>query len=282
MTSQASDKRRFELIVLIAGCFLLAAMFIFGSKASVIADDPLDSYTIAETEAQDYSRFRHSNPMHARMPCLLCHKRDDNSAAPKLSGHLPCSGCHTQQFADSGSQICTICHTNVQTGATKRFPPLRSFNVRFDHARHLRQTNCATCHKPSRRGVALSMPSGIGGHTTCFQCHGPRTEIGGQSIGSCGTCHQPGRPGRNSDWAPAFAKNFNHAEHRVRNLNCSSCHTVRTGMARGRQVSKPAASMHFASSRTQSCATCHDNKTAFGGRDFADCKRCHQGPSFKF
>lgn len=283
MTSQV-NKRRFELVVLIAGCLMFAAVLVYGSKAEGATDASLvGSYSEDNDSAtQDYSRFQHSNPMHARMPCLLCHKRDDNSAAPKLSGHTPCSACHEQQFADSGSQICTVCHTNVQTGATKRFPGLRSFNVRFDHARHLRQTNCATCHKPSRRGVALSMPSGIGGHTTCFQCHGPRTESGGQNIGSCGTCHQPGRPSRNSDWAPAFAKNFSHAEHRVRNLNCSSCHTVRAGMGRGRQVSKPVASMHFASSRTQSCATCHDNKRAFGGRDFADCKRCHEGTSFKF
>lgn len=282
MNKQESNKRRFELVVLMAGCILLAAMFVFGSKAVVMAGDPPDASALAGTNAQDYSRFQHSNPMHARMPCLLCHKREDNSAAPKLSGHVPCSGCHTEQFADSGSQICTVCHTNAQTGATKRFPGLRSFNVRFDHARHLRQTNCATCHKPSRRGVALSVPTGVGAHNTCYQCHGPQTEIGGRNIGSCGTCHQAGRPSKNSDWAPAFARNFNHAEHRVQNLNCSSCHTVKAGMPRGRQVSAPAASMHFAGSRTQSCAACHNNKRAFGGNDFTDCKRCHQGATFKF
>lgn len=285
MTDHADKKRRFELMVLIAAGLLFATALVFGSKTEVIADDPpVGPYSEgAETETQDYSRFQHNNPMHARMPCLLCHKRDDNSAVPKLSGHLTCSGCHVQQFADNGSQICTICHTNVQSGATKRFPGLRSFNVRFDHALHLRQTNCATCHKPSRRGVALSVPSGVGAHNTCYQCHGPRTEIAGRNIGSCGLCHTPGRLQRNSDWAVAFNKNFNHAEHRgVGNLNCNSCHTVRAGMPQDRQVSAPVASMHFARSRTQSCATCHDNKKAFGGVDFADCKRCHQGPSFKF
>lgn len=278
--------RRYELIVLISGCLLLGAAIVFGSRAEIIEeisfDDPSE-VAIAESEGQDYSRFQHRNPTHSRMPCLLCHQRTDNSAAPKFSGHVPCASCHTQQFADGGSQICTICHTNAQTGAMKRFPSLRSFNSRFDHARHMRQTGCATCHKPSRRGVALSIPAGLGAHTTCYQCHGPRTEIGGRNIGSCSTCHQLGRPTRTSDWSPAFAKNFDHSEHRgVGRLNCSSCHTVRARMPRGRQVTSPVASMHFASSRSLSCATCHDNKRAFGGTDFADCKRCHQGASFRF
>jgi c(7)-type cytochrome triheme protein len=283
MNKHEQKKRVFELIVLIAGGILLAAMFVFGSNAAVADADPQVTELLVEAETQDYSRFQHNNPMHARMPCLLCHKRDDNSAAPKLSGHVPCSGCHTQQFADIGSQICTICHTDVQAGATKRFPGLHSFNARFDHGRHLRQTNCATCHKPSRRGVALSVPSGAGAHSICYQCHKPQTEIGGKNIGSCGTCHQPGRPQRNSDMAAAFAKNFSHAKHSgVARLNCSSCHSVRPGSARGRQVSAPAASMHFASSATQSCASCHNNKRAFGGNDFKDCKRCHHETTFKF
>lgn len=286
MGRPANNKKRFELVVLLAGC-LLAAAIVLGSKGEVVVaedtlSDPFTTETV-ENESQDYSRFQHTNPNHSRMPCALCHKRDDNSAAPKFSGHLPCSGCHTQQFADSGSQICTVCHTNAQMGAMKRFPRLQNFNARFDHARHLRQTGCTTCHKPSRRGVALSIPAGLAAHNTCYQCHGPRTEIGGKNIGSCNTCHQLGRPSRTSDWAPAFAKNFDHSKHRVVGaFNCSSCHTVKAGMPRGRQVSAPAASMHFARSGTQSCASCHNSKRAFGGADFASCKRCHQGASFKF
>jgi hypothetical protein len=40
--------------------------------------------------------------------------------------------------------------------------------------------------------------------------------------------------------------------------------------------------MHFASTRTQSCASCHNNSRAFGGTDFSDCKRCHEGSTFRF
>jgi len=277
-----SSKYRLTVLVLAGGGFALSYAIGSGSSATTVSvsnpNEISERIFLSEEPAQDYSRFQHKNPQHARLPCLLCHKRDDNSATPKFSGHLPCAGCHKEQFADNKHPICTICHT--ATGL-KRFPGLRSFNVRFDHAKH-KQTNCATCHKPSRGGVALSMPSGLNAHTTCYQCHGPRTEVGGRNIGSCNVCHSSGRSARNSDWARAFAVNFNHAEHRTRGLNCNSCHTVRAGLPRGRQVTSPLASMHFAPARAQSCAGCHNNIRAFGGNDFSDCRRCHEGRTFKF
>lgn len=228
---------------------------------------------------QDYSKFLHSNPMHERLPCLLCHVRSEGSTKPKLPGHMPCASCHVQQFAGNTSPMCNICHTAT---SVKPFPPLRSFGIRFDHNQHIRQTNCATCHKPSRREVAFSVPSGANAHITCFRCHGPRTEVGGQNIGSCSECHQPGRPVRASESAKAFTVNFSHQEHiRQGNMSCAVCHTVRAG-ARGKQVSAPAASMHFAPAGSLSCGGCHNNKRAFGPPDFANCKRCHEGKTFKF
>lgn len=231
----------------------------------------------------DYSKFKHSDAQHARMPCLLCHVRSVGLTTPKMPGHQPCAACHIQQFADNGNAICSICHTNALTGAVKRFPPLRSFNIRFDHGRHRRQTSCSSCHSPSRRGVAFSVPSGATAHRSCFQCHGPKTEVGGRNIGSCGTCHQPGRPVRGSELAKAFGMNFSHAEHLQRGRsNCATCHNVIAGAARGRQVSSPVASMHFPPAGRVSCGSCHDSKRAFGTADFANCKRCHEGSSFKF
>src|SRR5215203_3706024 len=87
----------------------------------------------------NYSQFKHDNRDHARLPCLLCHRRESNSAQPTLPGkasHAPCTGCHAQQFANPASEICSICHTNSQSGKVKSFPPLRSFNVKFEHAKH--------------------------------------------------------------------------------------------------------------------------------------------------
>lgn len=274
--------------VLALVCLLFGAVFYrsYGSEAMAVDPVSLDVPETAVAESagsQNYARFLHSQPQHQRMPCLLCHKRESNSPTMRFSGHIPCASCHQQQFADSSSAICTICHTNPASGAMKRFPPLRSFNVRFDHGRHLRQTNCATCHKPASRGVAFSEPRGTAGHTTCFQCHGPNTVIGGKNIGNCATCHSPGRLIRSSDWAHAYNVNFSHSEHlRGGRMNCSSCHTVLAGAARGRQVRSPVAAMHFASARAQSCASCHNDKRAFGTENFANCKRCHEGRTFRF
>ena len=229
---------------------------------------------LAEPEPpQDYSRFRHDTQQHTRLPCLVCHVRSDNRAAMRYPGHIPCSSCHQDQFAQGNSSpMCYICHT--ETGV-KAFPGLKSFNARFDHARHTKLANCATCHKPTRRGVALSIPDRTNAHTTCFQCHTPDSGSGEQRLGSCNTCHQPGRLVRTPETATAFNRGFSHAEHSRKGLSCAQCHTVRAGMGRGRQVSSPTPAMHLVGAGVRSCASCHDNKRAFGGNDFSDCKRCH-------
>ena len=243
--------------------------------------EEIKSLTNSIADSPELAKFRHSNRYHSELSCLICHRRDNNSARitlPGKEGHTPCIGCHTQQFENNNSPICTICHTNSEKGSIKRFPPLRSFNVRFNHAKHLRSANCATCHKPTRRGVALSIPAGAKAHSTCFQCHSSKAS---HNMSSCSLCHQPGRrPGRISESAKAFAVNFSHRKH-IR-TNCSACHRILKNAPRGKQVTAPIAAMHFAPRKAQSCATCHNNKRAFGGDDFADCKRCHTGKNFTF
>ncbi len=280
-----SITKRLQIVLLLLGCVAFGYAFTLFPESKTVAErsvSEIDSPETSEAEPQtDYSRFTHSNNAHAQLPCLICHQRDDNSSRLKLPGksdHLPCAGCHVAQFSDTSSKMCTICHTNAQSGAMKRFPPLRSFNVKFTHSRHTRQTNCATCHKPTGRGAALSVPKGSSAHTTCFQCHTQRTPIG-----SCDTCHSPGRPVKGSEWAKAFSLNFSHREHTGRgNLNCATCHTVLAGGARRRQVTSPLAVMHFPSGRGMNCASCHNSKRAFGPPDFASCKRCHEGKNFKY
>ncbi len=233
-----------------------------------------------EPDGGEYSKFTHSTEYHSRLPCLVCHQRENNSpriSLPGKIGHSPCAGCHTLQFADENSSICTVCHTDAKEGKIKSFPRLKNFGSRFNHAKHLR-TNCATCHKPSRGGVALSIPAGSRAHSTCFQCHSSKAS---NNMASCGLCHQQGGGRiRRSESAKAFAVNFSHAKHR--RTNCSACHTVMARSRSGRQVTAPVAAMHFARKGVKSCATCHNNKNAFGGDDFADCRRCHTGGSFKF
>jgi hypothetical protein len=63
----------------------------------------------------NYSQFKHDRSEHARLPCLLCHRRENNSPQPTLPGkdsHTPCTGCHAPQFAYQSGEICTICHTD--------------------------------------------------------------------------------------------------------------------------------------------------------------------------
>lgn len=236
-------------------------------------------------EGLDYSKFQHSSRNHSRLPCLLCHRRDSNAPVPKRPGasqHLPCAGCHAQQFTNNESPICTICHTDAKAGTLKPFPRLKSFRMKFDHARHVSMgsVSCNTCHRESRGGVAMSIPASFNAHTICWRCHTPRAQSGGKDISSCGTCHQLGGYSRTPEMMPAFRVSFSHAKHTK--VNCNECHQVRPGQPQRRQVTTPEPLNHHATGRGQSCMTCHDGKRAFGGEDFTACKRCHTGNAWRF
>jgi len=236
-------------------------------------------------EGLDYGKFQHSSRNHSRLPCLLCHRRDSNSSVPKIpaaSNHLPCAGCHAQQFSNSDSPICTICHTDVKTGALKTFPRLTSFIMKFDHSVHMKtgSISCETCHRSSRAGVAMSIPAGFNAHATCYRCHTPRAQANGRDISSCGTCHKLGSYSRTPELAPAFRVSFSHAKHQ--RVTCAECHQVRAGMPQRRQVTAPEALNHHATGRALSCMSCHNGKKAFGGDDFSVCVRCHTKPTWHF
>lgn len=232
----------------------------------------------------DYSKFQHSSAYHARLPCLLCHRRENSAARPAMPGgkdHAPCAGCHVKQFADSSSAICTNCHSDPSTAALKPFPRLSSFNAIFDHARHAGNA-CASCHRPARGGVALTIPAGLNAHATCFQCHGPQAKAGDRDISSCGVCHQVGRHVRTNQMARAFRVGFSHAKHnRDEGLSCNDCHRLRGG-GRNDDVTAPRPLNHHAAAGSFSCMSCHNGKRAFGGDDFTACKRCHTGSTWHF
>jgi len=264
---------------------MLLTLSWFGHTAS--ASGPNAEPFVREQEGvKDFSQFHHDNPNHARLPCLLCHRREDNSAKPTLpgkGGHTPCTGCHQQQFNNSASPICLICHTDPQSGAMKPFPPLRSFNVKFAHAQHTALgASCSTCHRANRNGVALSIPSRLNAHTVCFSCHTEKAESNGRNIASCATCHVPGSFKRSSQGSVAFRMGFSHRKHdSSENLRCTECHKVRGGTSPN-DVSSPVALNHHASWRVTSCKSCHNGKKAFGGDDFSVCTRCHTGARWKF
>jgi c(7)-type cytochrome triheme protein len=272
---------------------ILAFVFasLSGSRAAALPDSasPAEagnfSYAEAQAEGRDYSKFTHRNGAHARLPCLLCHRREANLMQPKRPGHMPCAGCHAEQFANNASTICTICHANPKAAKpdSKPFPKLASFGMTFDHARH-KSTDCSTCHKPTgRNNLALSIPNGFAAHAVCYQCHTARAQSAGQDISSCGTCHQTGNYRRTPVMAKAFQVNFSHAKHgKNQRLGCSQCHQVKAGFGQSRQVSSPLAANHAAPEQSLSCKSCHNGKRAFGGDDFKSCLRCHTGQTFRF
>lgn len=242
--------------------------------------------------SQKYGTFTHSLRAHADINCNSCHERSDNSITPKFAGHAACINCHLTQFVTPQSPICAICHSGVQSSPA----PLRSFpvnfnerfNMKFDHAAHNSGAGrpadgCVACHKPLRRGgAALSIPVNLNAHNRCFSCHTPNRIVGGRDIGSCGACHSLAGYRRTPTSAAAFNASFAHADHGVRQrLSCADCHTVKAGAPQTRQVSSPVVAQHFSSNRAIKCMTCHNDKRAFGDRDFANCKLCHTKASFQ-
>ena len=292
-----SELRRIRLIASWADTLVLVAAASISLLLAVVSNSaasgsiakgsrsPTAQGQVQIPEGLDYTKFLHSSRNHSRLPCLLCHRRETNSPVPKRPGasdHLPCAGCHTQQFANADSPICTICHNDVKSGALKPFPRLINFRMKFDHSVHLKMgsVSCGTCHRPSRGGVAMSIVAGFSAHTTCYRCHTPHAQSGGRDISSCGTCHQLGSYSRTPEFMPAFRVSFNHAKHQK--LPCTECHQVRARMPQRRQMTMPEPLNHHATGREQSCMTCHNGKRAFGGDDFSVCKRCHTGTTWHF
>jgi c(7)-type cytochrome triheme protein len=286
-----------SLAVLLAGCALFAFAAWPGARADASPSPKGLDFVRADfvpparaTQGGSFSNFSHTLPAHSGVACASCHQRAGNAPQPALPGHKSCTGCHFQQFVTAGQPICAICHTNVESSSppVKAFPPLKSFNARFDHAQHTTgagrpEQGCAACHTSARRGVALSIPSGLQAHQNCYQCHTPGAQSAGRDISSCGACHAPGGYRRTPADSRAFRVSFSHAAHGPRQgLSCAECHGVRAGAPQSRQVTSPRPTQHFASGRAQSCMTCHNNRRAFGGEDFSDCKRCHKGPTFRF
>jgi c(7)-type cytochrome triheme protein len=237
---------------------------------------------------KDYSKFDHQSEQHKRLPCLVCHTSEQGSSKIKFTGHIPCSSCHTQQFEQKNEALCSVCHTDINSGEMKPFPAMASFKTSFSHAVHAPQAYCSTCHSSVDGGAGYSIPSGTNAHASCFQCHSTGSNVAnklqaeGRPIDSCSTCHELGSPNPIAASTARYLGGFSHARHvNARGISCNSCHTVRAGSG-AHQVSEPAMVMHKGAGGAQSCATCHNGKRSFGANDFDNCSKCHQGNSFSF
>ena len=243
----------------------------------------------------DYSNFKHTSGRHAALGCTSCHSRaGESGGTPRFPGHKACIDCHSNQFLTPNVPMCSICHTDVNSGnpPLKGFPTKfrESFNAKFDHSQHNvgggRPPNgCTDCHsRLGGRTTGQSIPVGISAHNQCYTCHTPSSKSSaGREIASCGVCHRVGGYSRTSTSARAFRLAFSHAKHGgAQKLSCADCHRLTPGLPQGRQVSAPAPTQHFPANRGLTCLTCHNGKQSFGGEaTFKDCKRCHTAASFR-
>jgi c(7)-type cytochrome triheme protein len=281
MTERAEQKksdlkRRLQGIILVSFACLMLGAFLFSCTSSVqekkVTESPFqplpEEVVATDTmEDVDFSKFKHGSVRHSTVPCLLCHQRNEESPQPKFSSHTPCLGCHTPQFKDNSHPICVICHTEPNSEKLKPFPAMASFKAHFNHTAHFKETNCTTCHKT--QGSGMTVPARAAAHAVCFQCHTSNAIVGEKNIGSCSTCHEPGAANRIVDSTKNIGFNFDHTRHA--GVSCTSCHSP---LASGNKMSAITVSMH--SGAPNSCATCHNEKRAFGANDFSDCRRCHQ------
>ena len=292
--AQASEAGRVKTALAVVACVVLSCVALValargGAGATATRTESIPTTFAAAPVAVQGGAFSHATSGH-NGACASCHTRAGGDSL-RLPGHKACTSCHMPQFISSELSLCATCHTDMNSPDPPRkpFPPLRSFNAKFDHAQHntggaLPPSGCATCHTGgSRRSGALSIPAGLAAHSTCFQCHTPGAQSGGRDISSCGVCHELGSYSPTPAAGRAFRASFTHAAHGPRQgMNCATCHGVRAGAGQGRQVSSPLTVQHLAPTRAQSCQTCHNEKRAFGGDDFADCRRCHRGQTFRF
>src|SRR5262249_26332485 len=103
---QIWTRRNSRTIVLLLGCgFVFSMLITFSTRLGSALEQRM-----RVPDDADYSKFQHTSSYHARLPCLLCHRRESNSPKPEIPGatnHLPCAGCHAKQFADSSNAVCT-------------------------------------------------------------------------------------------------------------------------------------------------------------------------------
>lgn len=233
--------------------------------------------------AKTFKAFSHKIPEHQKFACNTCHQREGRSREIELAGHESCIACHLNQFTNREDQVmCSICHDNLKSDPpTQRSFPTRfieGFNMKFDHAAHMRgegrpPDGCASCHKPA--GAGQSIPAGIQTHTNCYACHTAESKIG-----SCSVCHELAPYRRTLRSQYNFKAIFAHGDHR--SVNCGECHSVVAGAPIGRQVTNITILQHR-TTPGNNCLQCHNGKRAFTGNnpmDVSSCARCHTGSGF--
>lgn len=293
-TSDVTEKRtyiyRIKLIALLAVVSVIAVSCwnqsgSGGNSGPTLTAEDLGVGKNAASNGTSYGQFSHTVKEHEDINCTACHGRQGTKL--EYAGHSSCTECHFREFVNSESQICSICHTTSPTKPDEMlaFPASfkEGFNMKFNHDAHSRGSakpaqGCAACHSP--QASSQTIPVGIGTHSQCFTCHTEES-----NIGSCNVCHDIAPYQRTRQGKSAVLNYvFSHSDHTSRQgVTCTECHSTVANAPQGKQVLAPVAAQHFRPGNARgavTCASCHNNRRAFGERDFADCKRCHSGSGF--
>ena len=81
-TRAARVRRQLSLALVASACLVFALTLLLSANASTAKNTPDDNGAsegadFAAEPQTDFSKFTHTNPQHARLPCLLCHKREE-------------------------------------------------------------------------------------------------------------------------------------------------------------------------------------------------------------
>jgi hypothetical protein len=125
------------------------------------SNEPSPQQQMQMPEGLDYSKFQHSNANHARLPCLLCHRRDSNAPMPTRPGadkHLPCAGCHAQQFRECRqSALWDLSHRRkVRCDETLSAPQKFQYEVRSRAPHGQRELRWLSSSRARRRSAVNS------------------------------------------------------------------------------------------------------------------------------
>jgi hypothetical protein len=180
---------------------------------------------------------------HAEAECILCHRGaqtiDALRAAPTA-----CLDCHAPSDVHEGrlGTDCAECHTPAGWEGAELDHKRTRFSLT---GRHL-EVECLECHV-DRQWVGVGM--------ACTNCHSDDDRHAGQFSVDCSDCHTT------AAWSDIT---FTHTRtgfplQAAHDVACAECHEA------GRYVGTPS-----------TCAGCHADEDAHGGRFGTDCSLCHR------
>ena len=174
-TSGIFKRRRWVLSLLLVPILIIAAYFVFSSRAEASADQPI--------------AFNHQVMVQLGIDCLFCHTEARRSPAAGMPSVQKCMGCH---------QVIDPTNTEIQKVASywERQEPIPWERVNklprfayFSHQVHILAggLNCEKCHGDVGH-MTVAEPVVKMDMGWCLDCH--EQQANAQQLRDCVVCHQ--------------------------------------------------------------------------------------------